>query len=227
MSQVAHVALAMIHNGKLSVGVDLRRQPRGRARPIPRRSAVERSAARSRTSCLLRLGVIVKAILTTGDSPNLKPDGVTPWRMVGIPDGAGALDNGDGTFTLFNNQELTPTVGISAPRTARRGHSYRSTSFAKRICCPARRGSDSEGRCCGTRSRRLTTRRRPETCFSVSARPICRRRPRCSMPRAALVSTVACSSTAKRQTARPGLTASTASATSWLASARRAGKTSC
>lgn len=56
-------------------------------------------------------GVVTKAILTVGDSVNLKPDGVTPYRMVGIPDGLGAFDNGDGTFTLLMNHEI-PGTGI-------------------------------------------------------------------------------------------------------------------
>ncbi|MEO8042046.1 MAG: hypothetical protein ABI646_05505 [Acidobacteriota bacterium] len=51
-------------------------------------------------------GVVVKSILTVGDSVNLKPDGVTPYRMVGIPDGLGAFDNGDGTFTVLMNHEI-------------------------------------------------------------------------------------------------------------------------
>ena len=58
-------------------------------------------------------GVVTKAILTVGDSVNLKPDGVTPYRMAGIPDGLGAFDNGDGTFTLLVNHELGNTVGIT------------------------------------------------------------------------------------------------------------------
>jgi hypothetical protein len=57
-------------------------------------------------------GVVTKAILTVGDSVNLKPDGVTPYRMVGIPDGLGAFDNGDGTFTLLMNHELGGTSGV-------------------------------------------------------------------------------------------------------------------
>ena len=57
-------------------------------------------------------GVQTRAVLTVGDSPNLKPDGVTPYSMVGIPDGLGAFDNGDGTFTLLSNHELVATVGI-------------------------------------------------------------------------------------------------------------------
>jgi len=59
-------------------------------------------------------GVVVKAIFTVGDSVNFKPDGVTPYRMVGIPDGLGAYDNGDGTFTLLMNHEIPNTLG--APR---------------------------------------------------------------------------------------------------------------
>jgi Ca2+-binding RTX toxin-like protein len=57
-------------------------------------------------------GVSFTSILTVGDSVNLKPDG-TPYRMVGIPDGLGAFDNGDGTFTLLMNQEIGNTVGIT------------------------------------------------------------------------------------------------------------------
>ncbi len=56
-------------------------------------------------------GAITKSILTVGDSVNNKPDG-TPYRMVGIPDGLGAFDNGDGTFTVLMNHELGQTSGI-------------------------------------------------------------------------------------------------------------------
>jgi hypothetical protein len=57
-------------------------------------------------------GVVTTAILTVGDSVNTKPDGVTPYRMVGIPDGLGAFDNGDGTFTVLMNHELGATSGV-------------------------------------------------------------------------------------------------------------------
>jgi hypothetical protein len=57
-------------------------------------------------------GVVTKSILTVGDSVNLKPDGITPYRLVGIPDGLGAFDNGDGTFTVLMNHELGATAGI-------------------------------------------------------------------------------------------------------------------
>ena len=56
-------------------------------------------------------GVKTIPILTVGESVNLKPDNVTPYRMAGIPDGLGAFDNGNGTFTLLMNHELGSTVG--------------------------------------------------------------------------------------------------------------------
>jgi len=56
-------------------------------------------------------GIVTRSILTVGDSVNMKPDGVTPYRMVGIPDGLGAFDNGDGTFTLLMNHELRSAQG--------------------------------------------------------------------------------------------------------------------
>jgi len=49
-------------------------------------------------------GVVTKAILTVGDS-------VGGYRMVGVPDGLGAFDNGDGTFTVLMNHELRPGTG--------------------------------------------------------------------------------------------------------------------
>ena len=51
-------------------------------------------------------GVVTVSLFTVGDSVNLKPDGVTPYRAVGIMDGLGAFDNGDGTFTLVMNHEI-------------------------------------------------------------------------------------------------------------------------
>jgi hypothetical protein len=56
--------------------------------------------------------VDITALLTVGNSVNDKPDGVTPYRMVGIPDGLGAFDNYDGTFTVLMNHELPETTGI-------------------------------------------------------------------------------------------------------------------
>lgn len=56
-------------------------------------------------------GIVTKSILTVGDSVNNKPDG-SPYRMVGIPDGLGAFDNGDGTFTVLMNHELSSSQGV-------------------------------------------------------------------------------------------------------------------
>jgi hypothetical protein len=64
-------------------------------------------------------GVVTKSIFTVGDSVNNKPDGVTPYRMVGIPDGLGAYDNGDGTFTVLMNHELSSSQGIVRAHGAR------------------------------------------------------------------------------------------------------------
>jgi len=50
--------------------------------------------------------VVVKPIFTVGESPT-----GSSYQMVGIPDGLGAYDNGDGTFTLLMNHELGNTVG--------------------------------------------------------------------------------------------------------------------
>lgn len=50
-------------------------------------------------------------IATVGDTLDTKADG-SAYRMVGIPDGLGAFDNGDGTFTLLMNHELGNTQGI-------------------------------------------------------------------------------------------------------------------
>jgi hypothetical protein len=41
------------------------------------------------------------------------------YRLAGIPDGAGAYDNGDGTFTMLVNHELGATQGISRAHGAR------------------------------------------------------------------------------------------------------------
>lgn len=45
-------------------------------------------------------GSNVTSILTAGDKAN------NDYKMVGIPDGMGAFDNGDGTFTLLVNHEI-------------------------------------------------------------------------------------------------------------------------
>ena len=63
--------------------------------------------------------VSTKSILTVGDAVNVKSDGVSPYRLVGIPDGLGAFDNGDGTFTVLMNHELGATAGVIRDHGAR------------------------------------------------------------------------------------------------------------
>jgi hypothetical protein len=56
-------------------------------------------------------GVVFKSVLTTGDS--VPKVGGGSYRMAGIPDGLGAFDNGDGTFTVLMNHELTNVKGVA------------------------------------------------------------------------------------------------------------------
>ena len=53
-----------------------------------------------------------RAIISAGDIAGTKADG-TPWRMVGVPDGLGVFDNGNGTVTVLMNHEIGNTVGIT------------------------------------------------------------------------------------------------------------------
>jgi hypothetical protein len=55
-------------------------------------------------------GVVLKSILTVGDA--VPKAGGGSYRMVGLPDGLGAFDNGDGTFTVLMNHELGSGVGV-------------------------------------------------------------------------------------------------------------------
>ncbi|GAA4457379.1 choice-of-anchor D domain-containing protein [Rurimicrobium arvi] len=51
-------------------------------------------------------GVKITSVLTVGDT-------ISGYRMTGIPDGLGAFDNNDGTFTLLMNHELGKTSGTT------------------------------------------------------------------------------------------------------------------
>lgn len=54
----------------------------------------------------------VHSILTVGDTVKKTGSTTENYRMAGIPDGLGAYDNGDGTFTVLINHELGGTAGI-------------------------------------------------------------------------------------------------------------------
>ncbi|MBK1659642.1 choice-of-anchor I family protein [Paracraurococcus ruber] len=51
------------------------------------------------------------SVLSVGDVAGTKANG-DPWRLVGIPDGLGAFDNGDGTITVLVNHEIGATAGV-------------------------------------------------------------------------------------------------------------------
>jgi RTX calcium-binding nonapeptide repeat (4 copies) len=61
-------------------------------------------------------GVEITPLVTVGDTvaDNYAANGAAlpNYRMVGIPDGMGAYDNNDGTFTVLMNHELGNTVGV-------------------------------------------------------------------------------------------------------------------
>jgi len=67
----------------------------------------EQGPSSSQSPYLVRTtpGIVTKSVLTTGDS-------VGGYRMAGIPDGLGAYDNGDGTFTVLMNHELASNLGV-------------------------------------------------------------------------------------------------------------------
>lgn len=56
-------------------------------------------------------GVEIKPLLTVGESVPETGNPGGAYQMVGIPDGLGAYDNGDGTFTVLMNHELRPDRG--------------------------------------------------------------------------------------------------------------------
>lgn len=51
------------------------------------------------------------SIATANDIIGTKPDS-TPYRFVGVPDGIGAYDNGNGTITVLVNHEIGATAGV-------------------------------------------------------------------------------------------------------------------
>ena len=84
--EVATVTLKLIRNGHVAVGVDFEASPSAYIVPTAP-------------------GVQFKDVLTAGDS-------VGGYRMAGTPDGLGAFDNGDGTFTVLLGHEFGAGDGI-------------------------------------------------------------------------------------------------------------------
>ena len=57
-------------------------------------------------------GYALISLMSVGDTVNNKADGVTPHRLVGLLDGLGAFDNGNGTFTVLANHEIGANLGV-------------------------------------------------------------------------------------------------------------------
>ncbi len=78
-------------------------------------------------------GVQTISIMTVGDSVNTKPDGATPYKMVGIPDGLGGYRSNGDTFTLLMNQEISVNTGVSpaVPSGVERAH-FAAGAFVSR-----------------------------------------------------------------------------------------------
>ena len=58
-------------------------------------------------------GYAIISLMSVGDTVNNKADGVTPHRLVGLLDGLGAFDNGNGTFTVLANHEIGASLGVN------------------------------------------------------------------------------------------------------------------
>lgn len=72
-----------------------------------------RSGAQAGSQYLVPMydGIKLQQLMKAGDSFP-KTGGGGTYRMVGVPDGLGAFDNGDGTFTVLMNHELTNLLGV-------------------------------------------------------------------------------------------------------------------
>ncbi len=55
------------------------------------------------------------SIISAGDAVagSVRAGTTAPWRFVGVPDGIGAFDNGDGTATILVNHEIGATAGVT------------------------------------------------------------------------------------------------------------------
>jgi hypothetical protein len=65
-----------------------------------------------------KIGMTTESLLTTGDA-------VGGYRMAGLPDGLGAYDNGNGTFTVLMTHEISASRGVT------RAHGGKGTFVSK------------------------------------------------------------------------------------------------
>lgn len=108
--RVTKVSLSMVHNGQAQVAIDFYE---GHGSTPSDRPPLTDGVFSSEKPYMVPMaeGARVQAILTAGDAVGMKADG-SPYRLVGIVDGTGAFDNGDGTFTWLVNHELGNSNGI-------------------------------------------------------------------------------------------------------------------
>ncbi|WOP18697.1 hypothetical protein [Raineyella sp. LH-20] len=76
------------------------------AHAAPSKTVTGPSSSQSPYLLPIAPGVTTTSVLTVGDKA------LNGYPMVGIPDGLGAYDNGDGTITLLMNHELGGTLGV-------------------------------------------------------------------------------------------------------------------
>ena len=109
--QVGHDAVLDLGNGDKLILDDFKVSHLTTAQLIT--SDLVKGVSSSQTPYLVNIDADVSftSLITTGDQVGFKDDGVTPWRFAGTPDGIGAFDNGDGTFTVLTNHEFTPGAG--------------------------------------------------------------------------------------------------------------------
>src|SRR5262245_14228216 len=57
-------------------------------------------------------GIQTHSVFTVDNTFGTPDDTIISYRMAGVPDGMGAYDNGDGTFTLLVNHEIPSRLGV-------------------------------------------------------------------------------------------------------------------
>jgi RTX calcium-binding nonapeptide repeat (4 copies) len=106
--QRGHDAVLDLGNGDKLILEDTRVSQLDAAQFIVSDAATGPSSSASPYVVGVHAAISTQSLLTVGDQT---ADG-TGWQMVGIPDGLGAYDNGDGTFTVLMNHELGATQGV-------------------------------------------------------------------------------------------------------------------
>lgn len=101
------------------------------------------------------------AVLSAGDTV---PGVSGPYRMIGVPDGTGAMDLGDGTFVLLVNHEIGPSAGVE------RAHGF-AGAFVSRWRIDAKTLEVLEGR---DLIESLWSWNADSAAFEPATRPLCR-----------------------------------------------------